>query len=273
MKKKFEEEGFVFDKEKVLIYSQLYCPLGCRYCFTGDLKFNQRKGVDYLSERQIELLKQLPNEVRLIMLGCDTEFFQDPANAFRILERLSNLDRDISLVTKMYLAPSLIKKLKEMDNYLRNKGNSLTLSFSIPCMESAKTWELKAPKPRMRIKSLRVAHDAELNTLVAIRPLLPILSNDELCSIIESTSDFCKGYYSGPLYMKEINPDLLGDLSNLRIEKLQPHWMPSNNIFYKVEKYGQMDFLRAIIEKSGHELFEGAAEAIGVINKNEKHRA
>jgi DNA repair photolyase len=273
MKKKFEEEGFVFDKERVLIYSQLYCPLGCRYCFTGDLKSNQRKDVAYLSERQIELLKQLPNKVKLIMLGCDTEFFQDPANALRALERLSNLDRDISLVTKMYLAPNLIKKLKDLDNYLRNKGNSLTLSFSIPCMESAKTWEPKVTKPEMRIRSLRTAHDAELSTFVAIRPLLPMLSNDELCSIIESTSDFCKGYYSGPLYMKEVNPDLLGDLPNLHIEKIQPHWMPSNNIFYKVEKDGQMDFLRAIVGKSGHELFEGAAEAIGVINKNEKYRA
>lgn len=49
--------------------------------------------------------------------------------------------------------------------------------------------------------------------------------------------------------------------------------MPSGNIFYKIEKDRQTDFLRATVEKSGHKLFDGAADAIKAINKNEKHRA
>lgn len=264
-KEKFEQNGLVLDKERVLTYSQLYCPLECRYCFSGDLQFEQQKGVAYLSTEQLELLHKLPDEIRLIMLGCDTEFFQNRVNALSTLEELSNLGRDISLVTKMYLAPDIIKKLKDLDNRLRNGGNSLTLSFSIPCIESANTWEPKAPKPETRIESLHTAFDSQLDTLVAIRPLLPTLSNDELCSIVESTSKYCRGYYSGPLYVKEIEASLLGDSSNLRIERMQPHWMPSGNMFYKIEKDGQMEFLRDTVEKSGNRLFEGAAEAIGAI--------
>ena len=271
-REKFEQKGLVLDKERVLTYSQLFCPLECRYCFAGDLQFEQQNGVAYLTAEQLELLRMLPDEIKLIMLGCDTEFFQNHADALNTLEVLSGLGRNISLVTKMYLPPDFIKKLKDVDNRLRERGNSLTLSFSIPCIESASMWEPKAPKPEMRMRSLQVAHDNKLDTLIAIRPLLPTLSNDELCSIVETTSGYCKGYYSGPLYMKEIETSLLGDLPNLHIEKIQPHWMPDGNMFYKIEKDGQMEFLRTIIEEKGHRLFEGAAEAIGTINKNEKSR-
>ncbi len=249
IKEKFEQRGLVLDKERVLTYSKLYCPLECRYCFSGDLQFEQQKGVAYLSAEQLELMRVLPDEIRLIMLGCDTEFFQNRTDALNTLEELSGLGRNISLVTKMYLTPDFIKKLKDVDDCLRDKGNSLTLSFSIPCIESANAWEPKAPKPEMRIRSLHMAYDSQLDTLVAVRPLLPILSNDELRSIIEATSNYCKGYYSGPLYMKEVETSLLGDLSNLNIERIQPHWMPDGNMFYKVEKDGQMEFLRTTIEK------------------------
>jgi len=265
-KEKFEQKRLILDKERVLTYSQLYCPLECRYCFSGDLQFEQQNGVAYLTTEQFELLRVLPDEIKLIMLGCDTEFFQNRVDALNTLEELSGLGRNISLVTKMYLPPDFIKKLKDVDNHLREKGNSLTLSFSIPCIESASAWEPKAPKPEMRIRSLRLAHDNRLDTLIAIRPLLPTLSNDELRSIVEATSGYCKGYYSGPLYMKEIETSLLGDLPNLHIEKMQPHWMPSGNMFYKIEKEGQMEFLKATIEKNGHRLFEGAAEAIAAID-------
>lgn len=36
----FEEKGLKLDKDRVLTYSQLSCPFGCRYCFVDDLNFN-----------------------------------------------------------------------------------------------------------------------------------------------------------------------------------------------------------------------------------------
>ena len=39
----YEQHGLKIDRDRVLTYSQLSCPLECRYCFVNDLNFNQKK--------------------------------------------------------------------------------------------------------------------------------------------------------------------------------------------------------------------------------------
>ncbi|MDO8486482.1 MAG: radical SAM protein [Candidatus Staskawiczbacteria bacterium] len=266
----FEKEGLKLDQNRVLTYSQLSCPLNCTYCFVKDINFNQKKKVPYLSERQYQLITELPEEISLIMLGCDTEFFQSKKNSLDILRKLIALHKDISVITKLELSNAFIKNLKEIDRELTKNGNLFSFSVSIPCMESAKEWEPKAPHPLKRIETLKLVHQAGIKTLVAIRPLLPNISVEELSRIIEPTKDYCCGYYSGPLYLK--NPDhLLIDKSVLKIERLQPHWMPSGNIFYKVERDGQLNLLKSLLDKHGKCLFEGAAEGIYYLKSHAKY--
>jgi len=73
---KFEEKGLKIDKERILTYSGLICPLNCKYCFTEDLSQKKEWSNEYLSEEQFDLLNELPKEIKTIMIGCDTEFFQ-----------------------------------------------------------------------------------------------------------------------------------------------------------------------------------------------------
>lgn len=262
-KRQFNEAGLVFDKERVLTYSRLVCPLDCRYCFVNDLHGDQQRGVSYLSEQQAELLQQLPEEISLIMLGCDTEFFQRRDDALKILQNLSRLGKDISVITKLALTTPFIRRLGEIATQLQSRGNILSFSVSLPCLESSTLWEPRAPKPARRIAMLGDAFAEKLQTLVAIRPLLPTVSDDELRRVIENTSDACIGYYSGPLYLKELNEQLLPSQmrEDLKIEQLQPHWMPEGNLFYKIERPGQMEFLTNLITQRGKKLFTGAAEA------------
>lgn len=99
----FEKAGLKIEGDRVLTYSKLSCPLDCTYCFVDDMNFNQERGVAYLSPKQYELLNQLPEEVRMIMLGCDTEFFQQKEEAMEILNILAEQNRDLSVVTKLPL--------------------------------------------------------------------------------------------------------------------------------------------------------------------------
>jgi len=261
---KFDKEGLKIDKERVLTYSGLACPLDCKYCFTEDMTSIQKETTSYLSEKQFDLLKQLPDKVNLIMLGCDTEFFQSKKDSLEILEKLSDLNKDISIITKLSLPQDFIKRLKGIDTKLNQKGNFLTFSETIPCLGSAKEWEPKAPNPKNRIETLKRVHKENIKTLVAIRPLLPVISDEELEKIVNLSKDYCYGYYSGPLYLKNLNHPIIKGIESgdLKVEKLQPHWMPKDNIFYKVEKEGQMDLLKNILQKNKKPLFEGAAEAI-----------
>jgi DNA repair photolyase len=233
------------------------------------MNYNQKTNVAYLTEEQMCLFDKLPEEVKIIMLGCDTEFFQPKAESLQILDRLSNLGKDMSLVTKMNLDKNVIMTMKDIDAKLNSKGNFLVFSETLTSMESAKIWEPKVPKPEKRIETLKKVHQAGIKTLVALRPLLPSVNDEELEEIIESTKDFCLGYYSGPLYLKTLDHPALDVLDdpNLEIEKIQPHWMPEGNEFYKVQRSGQMENLNGIITKHNKLLFEGAAEAIGYLKK------
>jgi DNA repair photolyase len=260
----FEKAGLKIDSNRVLTYSELHCPLDCTYCFVDEMDTNQKQKVTYLTDRQFELLGQLPEEVELIMLGCDTEFFQQRDNALQILERLALLNKDLSVITKLHLNKDFIKKIGEIDRKMRSRGNVLAFSVSIPCFTSSDRWEPKAPSPEKRVETLQHAFDENLMTMVAIRPLIPTVTDSELQRIVEQTKDIASGYYSGPLYLKNYDSGLLApsETTGLKIEKIQPHWMLEGNEFYRVERPGQMDYLRQLLTKAGKPLFDGAGEGI-----------
>lgn len=260
----FEGEGLKIDKDRVLTYSQLICPLECLYCFSSDLNFNQLPDVAYLSEKQLQLLEGLPREIKMIMLGCDTEFFQPKSRALETLHQLVNFSKDISIVTKMSLPEEIIAELRNVDGQLRQHSNFLSFSESLTSLGSARKWEPRVPEPMKRIETLKKVYDTGIKTFVALRPLLPTVPEEELRELVVLTKNYCYGYYSGPLYLKSLDHPLidLGAKSDLTIERIQPHWMPEGNEFYRIEKNGQMDILRNIVEENDKMLFEGAAEAM-----------
>ena len=142
---RFEEEGLHIENNRVLVYSKINCPMDCRYCFVSDVQSVHHSEDSYLSKKQLELAKELPQETDLIMLGCDTEFFVSKNNPLEALKRLTSLNKDISVITKLKLSKDVISQLKEIDRILQQKGNFLVFSMSIPCFDSAKYWEPKTP--------------------------------------------------------------------------------------------------------------------------------
>jgi DNA repair photolyase len=236
------------------------------------MNFNQEKGVIYLSEQQLELMEQLPNEIKTIMLGCDTEFFQNKKESLEILKKLIKLNKDISVITKLSLSENFIREIKKIDDELNKNNNFLVFSTSLSSLCFSGIWEPGVPSPQKRIETLESAYKNGLKTLVALRPLLPTVDNNELERLVNLTKNFCFGYYSGPLYLKKLDLLTEKEKQDLNIEKIQPHWMPDDNLFYKIEKIGQMNLLKEIIKKNHKPFFDGAAEGIKYLKENEKHR-
>lgn len=270
---KFDEEGLVLDKDRVLTYSKLVCPFECRYCFTEDLNSVQEKGVVYLSEKQHELLANLPEEIKTIMLGCDTEFFQNKDEAIDILKKLSGLGKDISIITKLSLSDNIVNELKAISNKLNNNNNRMVFSISIPCFDSSHKWEPKVPKVEKRIDTLKKISDTSIDSMVAIRPLIPNIQKSEIDNIIDLTSSYVFGYYSGPLYIKSFEDS--GILSKEELikpsctfEETEPVWMPKGNKFIKIENSALMLYLQEKVKESGREFFDGAAQGIEFLKQN-----
>jgi DNA repair photolyase len=270
----FEQVGLKIDKERVLTYSKLSCPLECTYCFVDEMTQDQSKKVAYLSAQQFELLQNLPEQVKLIMLGCDTEFFQNKAESLQTLQSLSTLGKDISVITKLPLPKDFIAALSDVHKYIVQQGNIFSFSTSIPCLSDAilEKYEPRVPHPHKRIETLAMVHGQGIPTTVAIRPLLPDIDDDELLQIIHETKEHCFGYYSGPLYLKEDNiktllPDYVLDMA----DEHQPHWMLEGNRYHACEKDGQMERLAALVCAEDREFFSGAAEAVEFLRTQQSH--
>ena len=274
----YNNVNLTIDEDRVLTFSNIACPLDCKYCFSNDLirGYENESGV-YLSEEQFALLEQLPPEVTTIMLGCDTEFLLDKSQAIDVLERLSTMGKDLSVITKLPLSEEYVAMLAAVNNKLKENGNLLTFSVSIACTDSQNKWEPHVPSVVSRVETLRRAAAAGIDTMVAVRPLIPDVAESELDEIVDMTKDCVAGYYSGPLYLKELNEETLTSekLHALRCgvseEEEKVHWMPEGNRFFKIETPWLMAHLKDKIERSGSVLFEGAAEGMNYLK--ERNRA
>jgi len=270
----FAKERLIIEKDRVLTYSKLICPFECLYCFTEDLDQEQSKDTVYLSEAQFKLLQRLPENIKTIMIGCDTEFFQDKKEAISTLDRLSNLGKDISVVTKMSLDEETISAIKNIHDKITLNGNLLVLSVSVPCFNSSLKWEPRVPRVASRIEGLKKLSKQEIPAMVAIRPLIPDLETSEIDEIVEKTSPYAFGYYSGPLYLKNVNDDLLSreklDGLGVDIEEVEPSWMPKGNKFVKLTNSILMSHLREKVIGSGKQFFEGAAQGIDFLRNTKK---
>lgn len=270
----FEEHGLKIDNERVLTYSKLSCPLECTYCFVDEMTQEQLKGVSYLNGHQLELLQNLPEQVKLIMLGCDTEFFQSKSESMEILEKLSTNGKDVSVITKLPLSSDYINFLGDINTKIKQNGNIFSFSVSIPCLSDLMLakYEPRVSHPEKRIETLSAIFEKGIPTTTAIRPLLPDISNRELEEIINKTKDFCFGYYSGPLYLKEERIKLLLPEYESKPEiEDQPHWMLSGNRYQAIEKEGQMEYLISLVQNSGKQFFDGAASAVEYLRSIKSH--
>ncbi len=268
----FEKHGLKIDKERVLVYSKLICPLNCTYCFVDEMTQEQEKGISYLSLEQFRLLQNLPEHIKLIMLGCDTEFFQDKKDAINVLNRLKGLGRDISVITKLPLLEPYIREISLIAQEIEKNGNVFSFSVSIPCFSerSLTKYEPRVPSPKRRIETLKIAFCAGIQTMVAVRPLLPDIENSELEKIVDLTKDFVVGYYSGPLYLKQDKIKVL--LPGFEIGKEnQPHWMLDGNTYQEIKREGQMEYLISLVKKSEKQFFEGAADGVEYIRNIKKY--
>jgi DNA repair photolyase len=268
----FENNGLKIDKERVLTYSKLVCPLDCTYCFVNEMTQEQEKSVSYLTTEQVHLLQNLPEHVKLIMLGCDTEFFQNKKDALSVLNTLKNLGKDVSVITKLPLSDAYIQEISLIAKEMEDKGNIFSFSISLPCISenSIQKYEPKVPTPERRIETLQKVFNNGIPTMVAIRPLLPDLEDSEVEAIIDATKDFTIGYYSGPLYLKQETVKIL--LPGFKIEEeKQPHWMLDGNPFQEVIKDGQMDLLVSLVKKAGKQFFDGAATGVDYLRKMKKY--
>ena len=132
-------------------------------------------------------------------MGYDTELFLREKEALELIQGLAKFKKDISFATRKNLSSTTIKELAKINNIIASQSpaNHLVALVSLVGFNSVTKLEPFAPPPERRILTIKQLHAADIPTFVYVKPLLPIVTNNELERIFTETEGHCNGYIFG----------------------------------------------------------------------------
>lgn len=200
---------YTIDGDTLTILSGRECPYKCAYCYTYVSNFLHPEKRELT--KTIAALKTIPENVRLIRVGCDTEEFLVESDGLELIAGLSVLERDISFATKKDLSLTTVHQLKDIAERMEYDGEKNLVAFvSLIGIETARELESYAPPPEKRIETVEKLYQSGLPVFVYMKPLLPTIPDGDIDELIKRTIGKCTGYVCGSLKYDEELASKLG---------------------------------------------------------------
>jgi DNA repair photolyase len=177
------------------------CEHGCAYCFArpSHAYLGLSPGLDFETRlfAKRDAAGLLRNELarrgyrcRPIALGINTDAYQPVERELRItrelLEVLHEARHPVSIVTKASLIERDLDLLAPM---ARDGLAEVALSITTLDRSLARRMEPRAAAPQRRLETVRRLHAAGIPTAVLVAPLIPVLTDSELETILEAAAD------------------------------------------------------------------------------------
>lgn len=234
------------------------CKYGCIYCFTRNPTYKRSQRLDILRPRDL-INVSLCSQV--VQPTCDTELLLIPEWK-NYVDELVSTGKIISFATKSEIDGEDLRYLKEINEILMANGKVLHIGVTIVKLRDWKELEPSAPSPDDRIATLRRLWEAGIPTTLLVRPMLPMLTKEEIDELVERTYRFCHGYLSGPLYLTPTFEEYLRYKGILfDVTERTATWQEGKPKLRVVECNELEDYLRRIAESKGRKLFENNVEA------------
>lgn len=197
-----------------------YCPYNCAFCY---VKSDFMKYMKLEIEEIIKFLKKNKEKYNIIYISGDTDSFAPPRTdkAIELIKRISEcIEVDITFTTRTTFSEESLTKLRNINDYMKNKKHKLIASISISRLYSADYIEPKPiPSPEERIETLKKLKDNGLYTILATRPFLPIIDADEYIEIIKRAKSYIYAVLGETWYADE---KLIKDVcKNIDIKRIQ----------------------------------------------------
>lgn len=168
-----------------------YCPYNCAFCY---VKSDFMKYMKLEIEEIIKFLKKNKEKYNIIYISGDTDSFAPPRTdmGIELIKRISEcIEVDITFTTRTTFSEESLTKLRNINDYMKNKKHKLIASISISRLYSANYIEPKPiPSPEERIETLKRLKENGLYTILATRPFLPIIDADEYIEIIKRAKSY-----------------------------------------------------------------------------------
>ncbi len=205
------------------------CEHGCSYCFArpSHAWLGLSPGIDFETRlfykpNAAELLRKALSKRRYrcqpIALGINTDAYQPVERKLKItrqiLEVLQAFQHPVSIVTKSALIERDVDILGEMA-----QKHLASVAISIPTLDNrlANKLEPRATAPQRRLETVRCLSEAGIPTSVFVAPLIPVLTDHELESIM------AQGREAGAVFAMYILLRLPHEVKDLFLEWLNEH--------------------------------------------------
>src|SRR5947209_433245 len=193
------------------------CEFACKYCYARYTHefMEMRHGVDferkiYVKEHAADLLRQELRHVKPgeeIAIGTATDPYQPAERRYEvtraILEELArHRGLELGIVTKSNLILRDIHLLQKVAEH-----NQLFVNLTVTTLNSelARILEPRAPRPDLRLNTVRKLNESGLNAGVICAPVLPGITDSphDLEALVQATHDAGgKDIYANPLFLK-----------------------------------------------------------------------
>src|SRR5438445_7850338 len=214
------------------------CELACKYCYARYTHefMEMRQGVDferriYVKEHAADLLRQELRHVKPgeeIAIGTATDPYQPAERRYEvtraILEELArHRGLELGIVTKSNLILRDINLLQKVAEH-----NQLFVNLTVTTLNSelARILEPRAPRPDLRLNTVRKLNESGLNAGVICAPVLPGITDSphDLEALVKATAEAGGKYiYANPLFLKPCSAAVFLPF----LEKQFPHLVTS----------------------------------------------
>ena len=193
------------------------CEFACKYCYARYTHefMEMRDGVDfeqkiYAKQHAADLLRQELRKVKPgqdIALGTATDPYQPIEKKLEITRAiLQEISRhsglEVGIVTKSAMVARDIDVLREVAT-----NNRISVSFTVTTVDAelARILEPRAPRPDLRLESLKKLREAGIRAGVICAPVLPGITDGpkQLEAVVKAAAEAKATHiYANPLFLK-----------------------------------------------------------------------
>lgn len=195
---------------RVMVSFDGKCPMGCKHCYTYDLKKKECK-------RDIDGLVQELEEKTfdIIYISQSYENFFDEKRGLRLCHMLyERYQKDMFIITRSFLSDKVIDELGRLNQVMKSKGHQLFIAVSVCAEQSYGLTEQEGicPTPQQRLLNLERAHNVDIKTILLVRPVFPdhIIPVYECKVLIERSRSYINAVVSSGLIVTDKIIERLG---------------------------------------------------------------
>ncbi|HEY7418661.1 MAG TPA: radical SAM protein [Ktedonobacteraceae bacterium] len=264
---------FTVEKNRVLVPVGEPCIFGCRYCYTrgGEVGLSRVNTSEVLS-RFRQFAKKASFET--IQFGYDGDPFAHPERGIAMLRQLSMMGKHVNFSTKAMLDASTLAALGEIRRHMQFARTTLSALVSVSCWDSAQAVEPHTPSPQERMQTAANLKRLALPVFIAVRPILPHISDDEYERIVdEGMNAGSDGFILGPLYsdargrFARFVPGAA--LAATEHHQVRVSWSAHAPTWTRYEDQARLQRLFHMIERKGARSFLSSADAMAFIYQME----